>query len=142
MMKNILVAIDGSENSKRALLETRQLAECTGANVTILNVSNDLSKYPYLMNSTYVVQTNEDLKEFGKKLIDDSLKVFEGFQGTIDTMVRSGEVAREIIEEAEGKDYDLIVMGSRGLGTFSRTMLGSVSNKVLNHVDKDVLIIR
>ncbi len=141
-MKNILVATDGSETAKRAMLKTRELAECTGAKVTIINVSSDLVEHPYLVNRTYGIQTNEDLKEFGKELLKDAEKLFEGFQGTVDTVIRSGDSAREIIDEAEGKDYDLIVMGSRGLGTFSRAMLGSVSNKVLNHVDKDVLIIR
>ena len=141
-MKNILVATDGSETANRALLETRKLAECTGAKVTIINVSSDLIEHPYLMNRTYGIQTNEDLMNFGKELLKDAEKLFEGFEGSVETVIRSGDTAKEIMDESEAKDYDLIVMGSRGLGTFSRAMLGSVSNKVLNHVDKDVLIIR
>lgn len=39
-------------------------------------------------------------------------------------------------------DYDLVVMGSRGLGAFSRAMLGSVYNKVLNQVNANVLLIK
>ncbi len=78
----------------------------------------------------------------GKEMLDESLKLFEGTLVVVDTVIRSGDAGREIIAEAESGKYDLIVMGSRGLGAFSRAMLGSVSNKVLNHVDCDVLIVR
>lgn len=141
-MRNILVATDGSETSKKALIEARKLAESRDSKVTIINVASDLVAHPYLMNREYGIRTNEDLMKFGKELLKDSLKVFEGFDGEVDTIIRSGDAGREIIEEAKEGGYDLIIMGSRGLGAFSRAMLGSVSNKVLNHVKIDVLIVR
>lgn len=141
-MKSILVATDGSETAKKALVETRKLAESMGSKVTIINVASDLIAHPYLMNREYGIKTNEDLLKLGKELLDDGSKIFEGFSGELDTVIRSGDAGREIIEESEKGDYDLIVMGSRGLGAFSRAMLGSVSNKVLNHVKKNVLIVR
>ena len=45
-------------------------------------------------------------------------------------------------KEAKEGDYDLIVMGSRGQGAFSKALLGSVSKKVLNHAEKNVLIVK
>lgn len=141
-MKKFLVATDGSETSKKAILKTRALAESTGADVTIINIASDLVAHPYLMNREYGVQTNEDLMNFGKELLEEATKLFDGFTGKVNTVVRSGDAGREIVDEAKAGDYDLVVMGSRGLGAFSRAMLGSVSNKVLNHIDKDVLIVR
>ena len=141
-MKSILVATDGSETSNRAILKTKELAEGLGSKITIINVANDLIAHPYLMNREYGVQTNEDLMKFGKEILKDSVKLLEGFEGTVETVIRSGEAGREIVDEAKSGDYDLIVMGSRGLGAFSRAMLGSVSNKVLHHVAKDILIVR
>ncbi len=141
-MKNILVATDGSETSNKALTETRKLAESMGSKVTIINVASDLVTHPYLMNREYGIKTNEDLMKLGKELLDEALKAFEGFSGAIDTIIRSGDAGSEIITEVEKGKYDLVVMGSRGLGAFSRAMLGSVSNKVLNHVDTNVLIVR
>ncbi len=141
-MRNILVATDGSETSKKALMEARKLAESRNSKVTIINIASDLVAHPYLMNREYGIRTNEDLMKFGKELLNDSLKVFEGFEGEVNTIIRSGDAGREIIEEAKEGGYDLIIMGSRGLGAFSRAMLGSVSNKVLNHVKIDVLIVR
>lgn len=141
-MKSILVATDGSETAKKALMEARRLAECMDSKVTIINVASDLVAHPYLMNREYGIKTNEDLRTMGKELLDEALKVFEGFPGVVETVIRSGDAGRQIIAEAEKGDYDLLVMGSRGLGAFSRAMLGSVSNKVLNHVDQKVLIVR
>lgn len=141
-MKNILVATDGSETSKKAILKTRTLAEAMGAKVTIINVASDLVAHPYLMNREYGIQTNEDLMNFGKELLKEATELFDGFTGTVETVIRSGDAGREIVDEAKAGDYDLVVMGSRGLGAFSRAMLGSVSNKVLNHIEKDVLIVR
>lgn len=141
-MKNILVATDGSETSKKALVEARKLAECMGSKVTIINIASDLVAHPYLMNREYGIKTNEDLMKLGKELLDESLKIFEGFPGQVETIIRSGDAGREIIEESKKGEYDLIVMGSRGLGAFSRAMLGSVSNKVLNHVDTQVLVVK
>lgn len=141
-MKNILVATDGSETSNKALMEARKLAECMGSKVSIINVASDLVAHPYLMNREYGIKTNEDLMKLGKELLAESLKIFEGFTGVVDTIIKSGDAGREIIAEAERGDYDLIVMGNRGLGAFSRVMLGSVSNKVLNHVEIPVLIVR
>ena len=75
-------------------------------------------------------------------LLDQALKVFDGFTGEVKTLFRNGDPGEEIIEEAEKGDYDLIIMGSRGRGIFTRTILGSISNKVLNHTNKNVLIIK
>ncbi|MGO1470886.1 MAG: universal stress protein, partial [Tissierella sp.] len=60
----------------------------------------------------------------------------------LNVKLRRGDPADAIIKETEKEDYDLVVMGSRGLGTFSRAILGSVSNKVLNHVETNVLIVK
>lgn len=142
-MEKILVATDGSETANRAIVEAKKLGECLGAKVTILYVASELVSDPYHLTAIeYVTKINEDVKKFGKKTLQEALKMFEGFPGEVDTVIRSGNAGREIIKEAEAGDYDLIVMGSRGLGAFSKTMLGSVSNKVLNHVDTRVYIVR
>ena len=47
-----------------------------------------------------------------------------------------------IVEWAEKEEFDLVVMGSRGLNAISRAMLGSVSNKVLNNIHVSVLIVK
>ena len=68
--------------------------------------------------------------------------MFDGFQGKVTTRMEKGDPGDVIIEASEKEDYYLILMGSRGLGTFSKAILGSVSNKVVNHVTTNVLIVR
>lgn len=140
-IKKILVATDGSETANKAILEARQLAECMGSKVTILNVVIGIDN-PAVMSRDHWGKTSEDLNKHGRELLKEATKMFEGSSIEVDTVVRSGKAANEIIAEADKGEYDLIVMGNRGKGTISRTMLGSVSNKVLNHSEKRVMIVR
>lgn len=141
-MKKILVATDGSENSERALIEAKRYAECTDGEVTILTVVEYLVMRPYTSVEYPVMPDNEELESVGKSVLTNSLKLFDDFKGEVNTKLRRGNPADEILREARSGEYDLIVIGSKGLGTFSRTILGSVSNKVLNNSMRDVLIIK
>lgn len=58
------------------------------------------------------------------------------------TDYRVGDPASEIIEYAKEKRVNLIVMGNRGMGIVSRTLLGSVSNKVINNSPISVLVVK
>ncbi len=53
-----------------------------------------------------------------------------------------GDPAREIVRIARSRDVDLVVLGARGLRTIGRLLLGSVSETVLHHVDRAVVIVR
>lgn len=172
-MKKILVPIDGSENSRRALIEAKKWGESFKAKVVILNVVDGTSVHLYrdpyrakdkdlehyladeygmkktikgstdleeeLLEATFI---NEAVVDSGKKLLEEELLLFQGFPGEVETKLRRGNPSKEIIKEIDENDYDLVVIGSRGLGAFSRVLLGSVSNKVVNHVDINVLIVK
>ncbi len=60
----------------------------------------------------------------------------------VETRYLKGDIAREILDCAKREQVDLIVMGSKNRGVFSRTLLGSVSNKVVNHSEVSVLIVK
>lgn len=78
----------------------------------------------------------------GEEVIKKAKEIFEGFKGTFITETRLGDPVDEIIKFAEEGGFDLIVMGSRGGGIFSRALLGSVSDKVVHHVKTSVLIVK
>ena len=142
-MKKLLVTTDGSENAKKALNEAKRLATALKLKIVVLNVVNDIIITPYMtMQYNTIQQSDKDLRLVGERILLESLKEFEDFDGEIETMLERGDPADVIIQEAKDNYYDLIVMGSRGLGTFSRAMLGSVSSRVLHHVKTNVVIVK
>ncbi|MDN6161950.1 MAG: universal stress protein [Atopostipes sp.] len=140
--KKILVAVDGSDNSKRALSEAKRYAQMTEAEVTILTVLEHTFALHYSSPSDSVDNGELNREEAGQAILKEALTFFQDFEGEVHTSLRNGYPASELLEEADDGNFDLIVMGSRGLSAFSRTFLGSVSNKVLNYSDADVLIVR
>jgi nucleotide-binding universal stress UspA family protein len=78
------------------------------------------------------------------KEIQDKLKNKYKEQGVsnIETKELVGDPASEIINEADEGDYDLVVMRTHGMGATKRFMLGSVTNKVVHHIKKPILVVR
>lgn len=138
-MKSILVATDGSENSKKALMEAKILAKWSDSKITIINVESNIPAY---IQGDQVDTITKSATEHQNEILEEALKIFQDFSGEVDIVRRKGKEGEEIIKEAEKEDYDLIVMGSRGQGGFFRAILGSTTNKVLNHVSKNILIIK
>lgn len=140
--KKILIAVDGSENSKRVLIEAKKFASQPNVKITLLTVVKPIISAYYDNIEAPRFNDPEEMKKAGRAVLDWSLQVLGQSADEVVAKVRRGDPADEILNEIEQEDYDLVIMGSRGLGAFTRTLLGSVSSKVLNHVDCDVYIIR
>lgn len=141
MIKKILVPVDGSENSFRALDQALFVAKSTGAQATAI----------YVMESppTVYVESQKVLNEIMAKYRQESARVLDkckeraGVSGVeIETVLAEGDPASSIVEYAKNEGFDMIVMGSRGLGKIKELMLGSVSSKVLHHAKCSVLIVK
>lgn len=141
-MKKILIAVDGSKYSEKALFKARKIAEGIGGEVTILHVINPLRDTVYINNRELGNEIKRNATIRGEEVIKKAKEIFEGFKGTFITETRLGDPVDEIIKFAEEGGFDLIVMGSRGGGIFSRALLGSVSDKVVHHVKTSVLIVK
>ncbi|WP_010269659.1 universal stress protein [Paenibacillus senegalensis] len=135
MYRKILVAIDGSHHSLKACEHTLELAErFPGATVYLL----------------HVIGIREGLEgEVSTELLDEMMAIMKPFlklgreKGiTCETLFLHGEAGPIIIEHAEQNSFDLIVMGSRGLGSLKELVLGSVSQKVIKHVRCPVMIVK
>lgn len=137
-MKKILLPVDGSDNSIRAMEMARDLAELSGAKLTVLYVS-DIGKYATTIYKAYHV---EKFVEKGGEVLESIVEKLGDYKKEVEKLHLVGNAAGVIITTAEEEGFDLIVMGSRGLGAFSRALLGSVSNKVLNHSQVSVLIVK
>lgn len=139
MYKKILVPVDGSQDSYCALKEGELLAQAFDSKLIILTVLTDtnvIEHYPGNFLSTDFKKAQE---QRGQKILDKALATID-YEGDVETCVRIGRASEEILKCSEEKEVDLIVIGSRGLGGFSRTLLGSVSDKVLNAAKVPVLV--
>ena len=137
-MQKILVPVDGSKYSFKALNKAKLLAEKFNSEIIILHVISDV----IAVNVDYKIDIISQNIALGEQLLETVKKDFEQSSLKVQTLYKVGDIAKEIVEKAEKDNVDLIVMGSRGLGVISRTFLGSISHKVINNTDKSVLIVK
>ena len=137
--KKILVPIDGSEHSLRALRAAQALATCQGATVTLLHCYD---RIPMLIGGEPRQELTQELLEEGRKLMEPYAGVLSDAGMTPEIMVREGRPGHVIVEEARNGGFDLLVMGSRGLSDFEGMLLGSVAHRVLSAAHCPVLVTR
>lgn len=141
-MKKILVAIGGFDYSQKVLNEAKQLAQCLSTEVTIINVI-DLSREERAYSKmSFYEEIKEGALKSSQELLTSAKEVFSDFNGSVDAVSKIGNSADEIINYAEIGSYDLIIMGSRSTGVFSRGQLGSVADKVVRYARVPVYIIK
>ena len=141
-MKKILVAVDGSITSDKALVESRKIGSLLNSEITIIYVMEDIMAHPYVHIKDYEGSINDAFKEQGRKVLNSAMEKFEDYNGQVNTLMKKGNPGNIIVKVAEEGDFDLVVMGSRGLNAVSRVMIGSVSNKVVNRANASVLIVK
>jgi nucleotide-binding universal stress UspA family protein len=132
-LANFLVCLDGSENSIKALNYGFNLAEKLGSRVTLLNVQE----------RRLYESSPKAAEEMGEKIISRAVE-FIGARSKdvkIDRKLSFGVPSDVIADVAEKENYDLIILGSRGLGTVQRFLLGSVSDDVTHKAKCSVLIV-
>jgi nucleotide-binding universal stress UspA family protein len=149
MFKKILVPIDGSEHSHRALQVAHRLAAADDATLYLLNVpewppAEDLLGRAAGARAMGV--TRQQVEQAGKQLLKRVEQAEETGHGMMEqtkerlglahvhteNVVRMGAPADVILEEAERLGADAIVMGSRGMSDLQGLLVGSVSHKVLH----------
>ena len=138
IIKRILVPLDGSSNSFRGLDAAIHMARECQATITGL----------YVIGITKP-RTNEQITPLEKMLLEHAQKIMKkaklaaAKKGVLFfDRVSYGDDGKRIVDIAERKSFDLIVMGSRGMGAAKEIFLGSVSNYVLHKSKKPVLIIK
>ena len=137
---NIILAVDGSEASKKALKKAFYIAKITGISITAIHVVN-MPRYALpSTQSSYGEDIVKNMIKNGEKILDQTIKMGSKMGIKVKKKLVEGSPDDEIIKNAN-KD-DLIVMGSRGHSTIDRILIGSVSEKVLHHSYSTVMIVR
>ena len=139
MFSRILVAVDGSESAKKAFEKSIYLAQKCNSQLDIIHVVLD---FTYGGDSATTFELIEELKEKGMKLLEQCKSQAIKNNVLVETLLELGDHAQVIIDTANKGDYDLIIMGSRGLSPFKELLLGSVSFKVMHHARCPVMVVR
>jgi nucleotide-binding universal stress UspA family protein len=127
MYERILVPVDGSEMSAAALDHGVALAERLGADVHVLFVADTAR------DSVTVVGTDlvDALEREGESVVEEATDRYDGRGVTFVTAVLQGDPAETIVDYADDRDVGAIVVGTHGRAGLRRTLLGSVTDRVV-----------
>lgn len=152
MIKRILVPVDGSEHADKALEYALDLADKYDADIEVLNVVSTapipIGPYPMgygeLAVPAWVGAYSKELKASHEKMLSEALEKAKTNKPSlnISTKLVKGRPADKIVETAKEGNFDIIVMGSRGLGGIKKFFLGSVSDRVSDDAECPVLIVK
>jgi nucleotide-binding universal stress UspA family protein len=139
-MSGILVGVDGSGHSQRALEWAAKEAALRNTSLTVLTVHQTVAGFwggplHYQGDNTLVQNAAEAAKAATEQVV---ASLGDSRPASVRVTAVEGFPAEEIINA--GADADIIVLGSRGGGGFARMLLGSVSSQVAEHADVPVLI--
>lgn len=144
-MGPIVLAVDGSEESKLAADAAAEISKATGSPVHLIYVmpteSRLLGHHSYSRDVKR--QLMEDAKAEARRFLDSRAEEVRSAGGeTAQTYLGVGRPDEEIVELAEEISAGMVVIGSRGLGGVRRALMGSVSDSVMRHAHCPVMIVR
>jgi nucleotide-binding universal stress UspA family protein len=138
MYERILVAVDHSAASDRALAAARDLATLSKGEVWVLHLAE---REVIAQMGDVPIESNAD----AEAPVDAAVKMLTDAGVTAHPEVREttfGHAAKEIIADAKLHDVGVIVMGSRGRSDITGLVLGSTAHKVIHLTDRPVLVVR
>ncbi|MBU9672324.1 universal stress protein [Planococcus sp. CP5-4] len=139
MYQHVLVAIDGSDHSKRAAQHAIQLVEGTPlAQVTIV-CAVDYGKSERESNRGL---TSEQIATAAREHMAPFEDIFHQAEVRVKSVIVHGAPGPAIVSHANEHPYDIVIIGSRGLNPVQEFVLGSVSHKVAKRVKAPVLVIK
>jgi nucleotide-binding universal stress UspA family protein len=136
-LKTIVVGFDDTEPARRALERAADLAEAFGAKLVITSVAPILVGVSRTAGPVDPVDSPAEHRE----QLQDAKKLLEARKIMADYVPAVGEPADAIAELAEDRDADLIVIGTREPGILERLLGQSVSERVVHHAHRDLLIV-
>ncbi len=153
MIKKILVPVDGSEHANRALDFALDLAQKYSAEILVLTVVHypPLSgvpvegQYPILSSTPFnFVEYYRDIKAVHERILSEAIEKAKKATSNLNVSSKlvEGYPADKIIETAKEGSFDVIVMGRRGQGHLTHTLLGSVSDRVADQSPCALFIIK
>lgn len=148
MYNKILVPVDDSEKSFKAAQYAADLASKSGSAITVMHVlplaksEVDTSCFSPDRYGNIQQSIEEEYWHRAQETLKKVIEELSGYKLNVTTEVATGYPADEICKKVKEGGYDLLIMGSRGLGDFKGFIKGSVSNRVSRRAECPVLIVR
>lgn len=139
-----VVAVDGSSSAENAINKSLSYGFLDNAEIHLVTVNTTAGEIPA---SPYMAQkTMEEItvanRQMSADVLEKSKNLFPKTCNVVATVVKEGDPAMELIKYADEIEAEYIIIGSRGLGTFKKTFLGSVSSKVIDNAHCSVIVVR
>jgi nucleotide-binding universal stress UspA family protein len=145
MFKSIVVGTDGSETANEAVRQATELAKAVGGTVDLVSAYEPVSGARLREEAQQVPKDMEWMvnpREDVDATLKDAAEQIGEAGVEVQTFSREGDPADAILDVAEERNADLIIVGNKGMTGAKRFLLGSVPNKVSHHAPCSVLIIR
>ncbi|AJW71163.1 universal stress protein [Nitrosopumilus adriaticus] len=136
--KKILVPLDGSKYSKKALQRACEMVHAFDSQIVLIYVVEKSIPVNLLDRKEYL----QLLRKYGKKILSDANEVLSknGISGK--SLIKEGNIVNEIDKVIKEEKCNLVVVGNKGLGTVARFLLGSVSNKLSQSSSCSIMIVK
>ena len=146
-MKKILVAYDGSDASKKAVEVAINCSKKEDEMVFLTVIPAELAESSFTKMLLPTIDLSSIVKSgsFKEKTAETLRKVAKTAEGRVkktEIAVESGDPADEILLAGKKHDIDVIVIGYKGYGKEGRFLLGSVTDKVVRHASRSVMVVR
>ncbi len=144
MFRSIVVGTDGSDTARQAVCQAIELARSVGARIELVSAYEPVSD----ARLREAIHVPEDLqwmvnpREDVQATLEQAADEIRAAGVAVEVFARQGDPADAILDVAEERGSDLIVLGNKGMTGAKRFLLGSVPNKVSHHAPCSVLIIR
>ena len=139
LFEKILVPLDGSECSMRALENVIQIAKKFNGKITLIHVySVSACKHA----SIYFDKCIQSIRKVGADILADGEKRVKAEGVQVKTLLKEGHIVEEILKAAREGNFNLIVMGARGMSRIKEILMGSVSDGVTRHAPCPVLLVK
>ena len=136
-IKKILVAVDGSRGSLKAVNLASQIANGLGAEITLIHVT-EINELPTLIDEA----ENGMSEERGQLVLGEAAKTAKSLGVDVNVVMRKGHTVDQILRYSSAYKPDIIIMGGRGLSKTKGILMGSVSQSVSLHANCTVIIAR
>ncbi len=145
MFRSIVVGTDGSDTAAKAVSQAVDLAKAVGAKLELVSAYEPVSEQRLneeRRKAPEDVQWAINQREDVDATLDAAADVARAAGVQVDVYARQGDPADAILDVAEEREADLVIVGNKGMTGAKRFLLGSVPNKVSHHAPCSVLIIR